>query len=66
MRVELAPGFYGGAAIPEPVLFECANGKIQLGNLNGNESLKTYSGGMWYRKTLNLTSEQASSPGNYS
>ena len=27
LRVEQTPGFYGGAAIPEPVLFECGNGK---------------------------------------
>jgi hypothetical protein len=61
LRVEQLPGFYGGAAIPEPVLFDCANGRIQLGNLNENESLKTFSGGMWYRKTLNLKAEQANS-----
>ena len=63
LRIELKPGFYGGAAIPEPVLFDCGKGKIRLGNLNENESLKTYSGGMWYRKNLNLTAEQVSSPG---
>jgi len=62
LRIELKPGFYGGAAIPEPVLFDCGKGKIRLGDLNENESLKTYSGGMWYRKTLNLTAEQVSSP----
>ena len=61
LRVEQTPGFYGGAAIPEPVLFECANGKIQLGDLGENGSLRTYSGGMWYRKTLNLTAEQTNS-----
>lgn len=61
LRMEQSPGFYGGAAIPEPVVFECENGKIQLGDLGENESLKTYSGGMWYRKTLNVSSEQANS-----
>ena len=61
LRIEQSPGFYGGAAIPEPVVFECENGKIQLGDLGENESLKTYSGGMWYRKTLNVSSEQANS-----
>jgi len=59
MRIAQKPGFYGGAAIPEPVIFECTKGKIQLGDLAENESLKTYSGGMWYRKTINMTDEQA-------
>ena len=54
-------GNYGGAAIPEPILFECSKGRIQLGDLNDNESLKTYSGGMWYRKTISFTAEKLSS-----
>jgi hypothetical protein len=61
LRIEQSPGFYGGAAIPEPVVFECGSGMIQLGDLGENESLKTYSGGMWYRKTLNINSDQADS-----
>ena len=61
LRIEQTPGYYGGAAIPEPVLFECSKGKIQLGNLGENESLRTYSGGMWYRQTLNLKAEQINS-----
>jgi beta-galactosidase/beta-glucuronidase len=32
-----------------------------LGNLSENESLKTFSGGMWYRKTINLEREQSES-----
>lgn len=60
MRIAQKPGFYAGSAIPEPIVFECAKGKIQLGDLAENESLKTYSGGMWYRKTLNLTVDQVS------
>jgi hypothetical protein len=59
MRIEQLPGFHGGAAIPEPIIFDCGKGKIQLGDLGENESLKTYSGGMWYRKTLNINAEQA-------
>ena len=62
LRIEQKPGFYGGAAIPEPILFECTKGRIQLGDLGENESLKTYSGGMWYRKTITLTAEQVISP----
>jgi hypothetical protein len=61
LKIEQTAGYYGGATVPEPILFECSKGKIQLGNLNENESLKTYSGGMWYRKTINFTSEQNNS-----
>jgi len=61
LRIEQSPGLFGGAAMPEPIRFECAKGKIQLGDLANIESLKTYSGGMWYRKTLNITDQQAAS-----
>jgi hypothetical protein len=59
VRLEQLPGLYGGAAITEPVVFENGNGKIELGNLFENEALKTYSGGMWYRKTISLNETQA-------
>ena len=59
MKIAQAPGIYGGAALPEPVRFDCGSGKIQLGNLANNESLRTYSGGMCYRKTLTVTAQQA-------
>ncbi|NWJ52085.1 MAG: hypothetical protein HXX14_14615 [Bacteroidetes bacterium] len=59
MKIEQQSGYYGGATIPEPVLFECTKGEIILGDLKDNESLKTYSGAMWYRKTLNITNKQS-------
>jgi hypothetical protein len=59
VRLEQLPGLNGGAAIPEPVVFESENGEIRLGNLFENEALKSYSGGMWYRKTISLTEGQA-------
>jgi hypothetical protein len=61
VKLEQLPGLTGGAAIPEPVIFACEKGLIQLGNLFESESMKTYSGGMWYRKTISLTKEQAGS-----
>jgi hypothetical protein len=61
VRLEQTEGVYGGAAIPEPVVFECEIGTIQLGDLSENKSLQTYSGGMWYRKTITFTSEQVKS-----
>ncbi len=59
--LEQLPALSDGAAIPEPVVFACEKGKIELGNLFENESVKTYSGGIWYRKTISLTKEQAAS-----
>jgi len=61
VRLEQKAGFYGGAAIPEPIVFECGKGTIQMGDLQDNASLKMYSGGMWYRKTVNLNAEQVHS-----
>lgn len=61
VRLEQLPALTGGAAIPEPIVFECGKGEIGLGNLFENEALKNYSGGMWYRKTINLAKEQAAS-----
>jgi len=61
VRLEQTAGLFGGAAIPEPVVFECGKGTIQLGDLSGNKSMQTYSGGMWYRKTITITAEQLKS-----
>ena len=61
VRVEQLPGFFGGAAIPEPIVFECGRGKILSGDLADNESLKTYSGGMIYGKSITMNAKQANS-----
>lgn len=61
LRVQMEPGFYGGAAVPEPIRLNCGKGVIRLGDLYDNESLMNYSGGMWYRKTMVLTTSQAGS-----
>jgi hypothetical protein len=61
VRIVSKPGLYGGAAIPEPIRINCGKGMIRPGNLAENEPLRNYSGGMWYRKTLLLTAEQAGS-----
>jgi len=59
LKIEQLPGFYVGAAVPEPVIFSCGQGVIQPGDLKENEALETYSGGMWYRKSIAITAEQA-------
>jgi hypothetical protein len=61
LRLEQLPGFSGGAAISEPIVFECIKGKIKVGDLADDESLKTYSGGMIYSKSINLSPKQADS-----
>jgi hypothetical protein len=48
----------GGAALPEPIALTCAAGQTELGDWSRQGVLETYSGGAWYRKTVNLTPEQ--------
>ncbi|MCX6223807.1 MAG: glycosyl hydrolase [Bacteroidia bacterium] len=59
LRIRMEPGFYAGAACPEFIRLNCGKGVIRLSNLCDNEGLMTYSGGMWYRKTIVLTQSQA-------
>jgi len=61
VKIEQLPGFFGGAAITQPITFDCGKGEINLGDLDKNESLRTYSGGMWYRKTMTLSAQQSTS-----
>jgi len=58
IRVEQERGCYGGASLPEPVALDCGVGKVLPGNWAAMESLASYSGGAWYRKTISLTEEQ--------
>jgi alpha-L-rhamnosidase/Glycosyl hydrolases family 2, sugar binding domain len=48
------PGCYAGAAIPEPITLTCGKGRIKNGDWAKLGVLETYSGGMWYRRTVNL------------
>ena len=41
-------GYYGGGAIPDPLLFECGSGVKSPGDLAQDRALSTYSGGMLY------------------
>ncbi|MCY3022099.1 MAG: hypothetical protein NTW87_24065, partial [Planctomycetota bacterium] len=58
LRIEQERGLYGGAALPEPVSFECVAGQVRLGDWSRMESLESYSGGLWYRKTIALAADQ--------
>jgi len=54
MRIEQARGFYAGAAFPEPIQLECAPGRMAAGDWSGIEGLLSYSGGAWYRKSVEI------------
>jgi len=54
IRVEEERGFYGGAAIAEPVALHCEGGLIEAGDWSRIDGLAYYSGGVWYRKTVTL------------
>ena len=47
-------GAYGGSAFPEPVKLNCGRGIIRTGDWSQMGVLKSYSGGMWYRKKIHL------------
>ena len=51
-------GYYGGAALPEPIALDCGPGQMPLGDWSQMGALADYSGGAWYRKTVTLTKEQ--------
>ena len=53
LRVEHEPGYYAGAAFPEPIAFECDRGLIPLGDWC-DYALESYSGGAIYAKTVKL------------
>jgi hypothetical protein len=56
--IEQQRGFYGGAALPEPIKLDCAPGLMAVGDWSQGSALACYSGGAWYRKTVTLTAEQ--------
>jgi hypothetical protein len=54
LKVQQERGFYAGAAFDEPIRLQCGRGQMALGDWAENESLVSYSGGAWYRKTVTL------------
>jgi hypothetical protein len=54
LRIEQARGSYGGATLPEPILLDCGAGRMALGDWSKLDGLASYSGGVWYRKTVSL------------
>ncbi len=58
MKIDYQPGFSEGAAIPEFFKQTCGKGNIVLGDWSETDGLKAYSGGAWYRKTIQLNQEE--------
>jgi len=58
MRIEHPAGSAGGAAFPEPVILDCGVGQTTLGDWSQGSVLESYSGGAWYRKTVDIKAEQ--------
>ncbi|MDE0069883.1 MAG: glycosyl hydrolase [Caldilineaceae bacterium] len=57
LRVEQKPGVYAGAAIRQPVRFECADASLPLGDWS-QYALESYSGGAVYKKKFTLKENQ--------
>lgn len=58
LRITQAVGHYGGAALPEPIALDCGVGQASLGDWSKMGALVHYSGGAWYRKTIDLAAGQ--------
>jgi len=56
LRIVQKPGCYAGAALPEPVAFECEPTIMPLGDWY-NYALETYSGGAVYAKSFELDNQ---------
>ena len=54
LRIEQERGCYAGAALPEPIMLDCAPGTIALGDWSAIDGLLSYSGGAWYRRTVDI------------
>jgi len=54
IRIEQERGWYAGAAIAEPVFLDCGPGEMAAGDWSQIDGLSSYSGGAWYRKTIEI------------
>jgi len=59
VRVQHTPGLYSGAGIADPILLECAQGRLAAGDWSAFDGLSCYSGGARYRQEICLTAKQA-------
>lgn len=54
LKIVYQPGYAGGGAIPQYIRQQCGKGSITLGDWSKIDGLKSYSGGVWYRKNVNI------------
>jgi hypothetical protein len=54
LKVDYQPGRSGAGAFPKYLEQECGKGVLPLGDWSKVDGLKAYSGGAWYRKTIQL------------
>jgi hypothetical protein len=59
IRIGQRRGYYGGAAIPDPVRLECGQGLIEIGDWSRNDALYAYSGGARYRTSVRLSAGES-------
>jgi hypothetical protein len=59
LRIEPPRGAHGGAALEGPVALDCGPGIIRAGDWSKLGALEGYSGGAWYRRTVELMPDQA-------
>jgi hypothetical protein len=57
LKINYLPGFRGAGSIPKYIQQQCDKGLISLGDWSNIVGLKAYSGGAWYRKTIELKPE---------
>ncbi|OGF47922.1 MAG: hypothetical protein A2452_09490 [Candidatus Firestonebacteria bacterium RIFOXYC2_FULL_39_67] len=54
LKIKYQPGYRGAGAIPAYFRQQCGKGSINLGDWSKIDGLKSYSGGAWYRKTVDI------------
>lgn len=57
LKIDYQPGYCGAAALPQYIEQQCGISMINLGDWSKIDGLKAYSGGAWYRKTIDIASE---------
>lgn len=61
LKIEYQQGYCGAGAIPQYFSQQCGKGSIRLGDWSKIDGLKAYSGGAWYRKTININADDLKS-----
>ena len=54
LKIDYLPGYCGAVALPQYIEQQCGKSIVNLGDWSKNDGLKAYSGGAWYRKTIDI------------